>query len=65
MGPTQNINVTVKKKGCGSGCGTLVALLFVLGIILAIGVAKILVAGAIILGLAAVGVGAWYYVYKR
>jgi hypothetical protein len=65
VGPSQHINVTIKKKGCGSGCGTLVVLLFVLGIILAIGVTKILVAGAIILGLAVVGVGVWYLVYKR
>jgi len=63
--PAQNINVTVKKQGCMSGCGTLVALLLVLGAILAIGVAKILVAGVIIVALAVVGVVVWYLVYKR
>ena len=63
--PAQNINVTVKKQGCMSGCGTLIALLILLAIILAIGVTKILVAGAIIIALAVVGVVVWYLVYKR
>jgi len=63
--PAQNINVTVKKQGCASGCGTVIALVLVLGAILAIGVTKILVAGAIIVALAVVGVVVWYLVYKR
>ena len=64
MGPTQNINVTVRKEGgCLRGCGTVILILLVLGAILAIGIGKILAVLGIVVVIA-VGIGVVAYAMR-